>query len=1369
MKDFEEWLHKAEKTFNVIKEDIGTDPESLNVQARQIKMFKDEVNEHKPELMSLNEEGQKVIDNGKDCKKMLADFRKTTLPKEFNETFVEEPATNITRIKLVNINERYEKLSQLFAQHLEKLNTLEEKHQKYHDVLSELVPWLEDTEKIVNKQAREPVASEPKKMQKQIAKSKSVSDDIIAHGVEVERAHDTGEDLAEHQPEIKPEVEGQLSEIDEKYHQVEYMSTDRVLQVDIDSHKPSVDTIQEAASKLVSQGEPSATKPLQVKLDSLSDRYQRASDKIERWADYLQSDLDHLSDLLKDVEELEDWLVPALEDLQSPKVDKLNPTELGKKLTGVSHEVDTHRPLYKKIKQLGHDIVKDPQATDTSMVSEILKNVDKNWDALEDTLDRRNKKLQDKEKTYKKFSKTTKDADDWLGTMETKFEDLEPATHEKPTLEKQIEEQKPIQKEVENYKPKIEEVKTIGSHLDTLNEPDEAVTMAAPVRRSALIAEPDTLGKVTRKPTVVAPGDLLKGPTAAQNKVADITERYDSLEHKLDDRQTSLMDNLSVATALEEKTDALEDVKSWIGDVEKVLKEEKPKTDDSDKLKDQMDKEKALQEDIRDHRGEVHSAVKGAEVFLDNSRDNLTPDQQSGLLRLSDDVKTGYDKLADVSQDNIRKTQAAINDAEKRMKEKIAVEAKCKEQTSHIASMLDWIKTSKEKLGSQQPMFEEVQPLTSQQMGNKAIQEDVIEHQEPITATIQSAQLLLEKEEDKLSDTDKEELQKVLGDLKTSYDVLLTQSETRVKKLETASEELIKFEEDHDTFREWLGDAENTLSDITKELGRTPEAVKEQVEKIKEFAKDVEKHREEMNNVNEEGQKVKEVAQEYKKDLSEFRSSTLPKQFNKEFTEAPQQSVIKDKLTKTNEDYNKLATENKQQVEKLHDVLEKHIALKYAVDEVLPWLQTQEEELTALVTKPIAADPAAVQVQIEELKNLNDAVISQAPRVDRVLETGHELVEVQSEMKSDVDKLITDVTDKYKAIESQVTDRCNVLQTALTESQGVQDGLDTLLTWSSDLHDRIEHLVATPVVVKKDPLTALSQQQKVLQSDLESHKPSIEALNTSAAKLMKESPPDAAKTIQDKLDDLNVKFYKEEELVKKHGDYVQSRLDKLAQFINEADKLEDWLLPTLETLEGVELDKLDLPQVDEKLKNVASETKSKKPEFEQVKKHGDELLKDPKANDTEQVSEILNNVNKNWEALQDALDMKRRQADDRQYAKQRFVSAHKVATKWLDGMDEKVDEFEPAAYDVYKIQAQIEENKPLMKDYTEFQPKILQVAELGKELDAISQPKTQATIVPHRRSSTLASLPDEEITPIAVTQVQATPAKDFLRGESCMK
>lgn len=123
----------------------------------------------------------------------------------------------------------------------------------------------------------------------------------------------------------------------------------------------------------------------------------------------------------------------------------------------------------------------------------------------------------------------------------------------------------------------------------------------------------------------------------------------------------------------------------------------------------------------------------------------------------------------------------------------------------------------------------------------------------------------------------------------------------------------------------------------------------------------------------------------------------------------------------------------------------------------------------------------------------------------------------------------------------------------------------------------------------------------MLLADIDNHNPAVDALNRAVAELQQElkshayQPSEHKKTaqLQAKIDDINQRYDVVSRTTSEHGGYLDELCNKLNEFENEVENLEDWVLPSLDTLESKEISRLPLPDFGNKLQ-VSKQTQNQK-------------------------------------------------------------------------------------------------------------------------------------------------------------------------------
>ncbi len=397
---------------------------------------------------------------------------------------------------------------------------------------------------------------------------------------------------------------------------------------------------------------------------------------------------------------------------------------------------------------------------------------------------------------------------------------------------------------------------------------------------------------------------------------------------------------------------------------------------------------------------------------------------------------------------------------------------------------------------------------------------------------------------------------------------------------------------------------------------------------------EVSDHKGDLKFIQRSGHKFLDNARNYREALTDFRTSTLPAEYNRTFAEAPDSNVIRDELADAYDRYTKLRNGSRNYYKHLKELTDKHTKYGNSCAVVLPWVNEAYAKLTKELQEPVAAEPDNVRSQMERVKKLHDDIVLHTKDVGKFKEHGKDLAELQDTIKDDVLSTIRDVSEKCTFMESQLAERNNHLQSALTQSYSVQEGIDGLLRWLDVAEKNTNRVVNTPIAAKKEVLLELMQDQKYVMTDIDSHKPTVDTLNETASKLMKTSDPTLARNIQAKLDGVNARFNKISNSTRNHGDYLHKMFAKLSQLEDDVEAFEDWLLPFIEKVTSKELGRVDILEMGTKLLEMQRDIDVHRNQYQDIKVLGSEVTRDPKVSDKVRVVDTLANLNKNWESLE---------------------------------------------------------------------------------------------------------------------------------------
>lgn len=113
-------------------------------------------------------------------------------------------------------------------------------------------------------------------------------------------------------------------------------------------------------------------------------------------------------------------------------------------------------------------------------------------------------------------------------------------------------------------------------------------------------------------------------------------------------------------------------------------------------------------------------------------------------------------------------------------------------------------------------------------------------------------------------------------------------------------------------------------------------------------------------------------------------------------------------------------------------------------------------KVTRITQEPVGADPKGVQDQLDKAKAINNDVVAQSRLFDNCRATAASLLralegELDTHEQEAIERPPEELADRYAELADRLGYRCQELDIALVQCQGVQEGLDSLMTWLNSI------------------------------------------------------------------------------------------------------------------------------------------------------------------------------------------------------------------------------------------------------------------------------------------------------------------------------
>ncbi|XP_037076956.1 microtubule-actin cross-linking factor 1, isoforms 1/2/3/5-like [Pollicipes pollicipes] len=617
-----------------------------------------------------------------------------------------------------------------------------------------------------------------------------------------------------------------------------------------------------------------------------------------------------------------------------------------------------------------------------------------------------------------------------------------------------------------------------------------------------------------------------------------------------------------------------------------------------------------------------------------------------------------------------------------------AVIEKYRQCDESIADFLGWMAKVEKRLASQEEVQEDVPKLRNQINVVKAIKDELKQQQQrPVFAALDQVQDVAERAGDILSKDELKQLQHNGQELRQRYDTVTDRSDQLLRSLGACLDELSKYRSDLDTFETWLTRATHTLSDKERQLSDLGK-LKSSEQGCRDLVHDVIAHQADLRFITVAAQKFIDESKEHLKTLNDFRTNLPQRMGHVE----PRDYGVKREVTQVTQAYQDLLGRANKLSDKVSSLGGRQREYQDALDRASRWLREVEPQVQKLVTEPVAAEPRGVQDQLDRAKHLNSDMLSQGKLFDNATASAAQLVkalegQITPKEGERITRPPTDLTDQYRRLSDAVIDRCQALDMALVQSQGVQDGLDSLMAWLNQAEARLKSILK-PASLNRDRLTEQVQEQRLLQTDIDSHQPGVDQIQRSARQLL-ETPSNAriAKKIEENLRELTTSAGRQ-------LDEVASQTDN---FWGKAERFEHWFVEIFEVVESQEIIKLNAESYTSKMDELEMEAQ--------------------------------------WRELQDLLDERLQEGRTRSDSLNAYEKLKEDVLTWMKKMETRIDSLQPVAVDQKLLKQQSDELKPLVKEHGQYVTTIDKVNDLGNQYDALLRADRAET--PSRRRSSV--------------------------------
>ncbi|XP_066142735.1 microtubule-actin cross-linking factor 1 isoform X41 [Euwallacea fornicatus] len=740
---------------------------------------------------------------------------------------------------------------------------------------------------------------------------------------------------------------------------------------------------------------------------------------------------------------------------------------------------------------------------------------------------------------------------------------------------------------------------------------------------------------------------------------------------------------------------------------------------------EQMTVRDAILERILDVRsGMIIASPDGTQITIEDAKkrgliDGKVAEKLQSPCGIKEDGRE-LTLLEAIQKDILEAEQGFVDPSEKRLKQ--AVEEKYKLCDESLSKLLHWISEVEDRIAAQDVIHEVEEELRNQINIMKQIKDDLDQHSGQVSHCSDQVRQLVLTAGDVLSKSEISTLEKNSRTLKTRYDKAVDKTDKLLRRQLAARDELAKLKSELNVFSSWLSKARRILEDKERALSDL-QRLDSSADSTREFVSDVIAHQADLRFITMSAQKFVDEGKEYLGVLNDFRTS-LPSRLPHIEPISSQDSPVRREVSLVTQQYRDLLHRANNLSDRLSGVGGRRREYSDALDKARAWLKDAEPRATKLLNEPIGGDPKTVADQLQKAKALNNEFVANGKLIDNAKQATSALVRsLEGQISpSEINRLeepVQSLEKKYNHLSSAIANRCQELDTALVQSQGVQDALDGIIDWLNQAENQFKNM-QRPASLIQERLEEQIREHKVFQSDIDTHISSIDSVYMSANELIvSTSNARVAKQIEGKLNDVKSRFEKLFDRVQNRGILLGDVNRDLVAFNNQAAKFEKWYSEIMEIIESRELAKAPAEQYVLQMKEIARNRDDNRALFEEVVGIGKDLLNKRDVTDTSNVRDRVKNMENQWRELENLMEEKTKLSKLRAEQQNAYESLRDQVLEWLTRTETKIARLNVVAVHLDTLRQQNDELKPITSDYRSYSSTIDKINDVGAVYDSL--------------------------------------------------
>uniref|UniRef100_A0A8C0XQJ4 Dystonin n=1 Tax=Castor canadensis TaxID=51338 RepID=A0A8C0XQJ4_CASCN len=1346
--EFQHWLQQSEQELENLEagaDDFG----GLATKLKRHKSFSEDVISHKGDLRYITMSANRVLEAAKSCS--------TRAVGKGDQGHIDTSTTHReVQSKLDQATDRFRSLYSKCSVLGNNLKDLVDKYQHYEDASCGLLSGLQACEATASKHLCEPIAVDPKNLQRQLEEAKVRKKE----GREREKREQSFMSLMKgfHCPILMGCCTQGQGTKDEKsiplppgrvltlfLHSLLIFLGYLMLEQDIAGRQSSVNAMNEKVRTFMETTDPSTASSLEAKMKDLSVRFSEASHKHKEKLAKMEE--------LKTKVELFEKLSEKLQTFLETKTQAVTEVDMpGKDVTELFRHLETSIPGALNMCQCRFffflaltSIKKD--MTDISHGYEDLGLL------LKDKIAELNNKLSKLQKAQEESSammqwleKMTKTATKWHQT---------PTPTDTAAVKTQVEQNKSFEAELKQNINKVQELKDKLTELLEEN-PD---TTEAPKWRQ-MLTEIDSKWQELNQLTV----DRQQKLEESSNNLTQFQTVEAQLKQWLVEKELMV----SVLGPLSADPNMLNAQRQQVQILLQEFATRKPQYEQlaaaGQGILSRPGEDQSLQETVKEQLAAVTQKWDGLTGQLGDRCDWIdqaivkSTQYQSLLRNLSDRLRELDNKLTsnlamgtlpgamnqqletaqklqrEVEQETkqINAAQALCEDLSALVKEEYLkaelsrqlegvvksfkdIEQKAENHVQHLQSACAsshqfqqmsrdfqaWLDTKKEEQEKSHPISAKLDVLESLIKDQKDFSETLAAQSTTYEKTIAEGENLLLKTQG----SEKAALQLQLNTIKTNWDGFKKQVKEREDKLHESLEKAVRYREHVETVRPWIDRCQHNLEEVRFCLD--PAETENSIARLKSLQKEMDQHFGMVELLNNTANSLLSVC-EVDKEIVTDENKSLIQKVDMVTEELHRKKFSLENMAQKFKEFQEVSKEAEKQLQCAKEQLDVHNSLGAQAhsNKHLTMLQTQQKSLQAL------------QHQVDLAKRLAQDLVVEASDSKGTLE-----ILLQAET----------LAQEHSALSQQVEEKCSFLETKLQGIGHFQNSIREMFSQFAEFDDELDSMA--PVGRDADTLQKQKEDIKTFLKKLEALMASNDNANKTCKMMLatEETSPDLVGIKRD-LEALSKQCNKLLDRAQAREEQVEGTIERLDEFYSKLKDFSTQLQKAEDREESQGPVGMETEAINQQL-DVFKVFQKEEIEPLQVKQQdvnwlGQGLIQSAaNSTSTQGLEQDLDEVNARWKTLNKKVAQRAAQLQEALLHCGRFQDALESLLSWMVDTEELVANQKPPSAEFKVVKAQIQEQKLLQRLLDDRRSTVEVIKREGEKIAATAEPADKVKIL----------------------------------------